>query len=297
MKKNAYLWIALILAGALGSPLRAQTTNPAAGKSSVQTSDDSSIDDSEEKLFTPYYENEFELSSANQQAGQSTNTLAYTGTFHLTEGGHFLSAGAQTSRQKIEGVASSTGTLVLGGCLGLGFFSPSLNLDLGGGQQGWHQIGGDLTLDFQLWDPLAVDLVFGGTAGYHQTPASDLMSILPGNALVDTTTATSSLGFTFTPWDWWSISPTLEYENDGTNITYRGIIHKLANTDRVATLTLGMDFTIFKNFILGIAPQAGTIYYPAGISYSVETGGLVANTEANSQNFVGGTVSISYSFK
>ncbi len=268
-----------------------------AGPILAQSPSSNASGDAGDKPFKPYYENELQAGSTNQQGGQSSGFLTYTGTFHLDEGGDSLGFGAEETHQKVEGVGSNVGSLLLNGGLGMGFFSPSLAVNLGGGEKGWHQATGELTLDFQLWDPFSVNLVFGGSAEYHQGDASEVVKSLPGIILIDVAGANSSLGFTFTPWDWWSISTTLEYQNDSTNITYRGVKYDLNKSDQVATLSLGLDFTLAKDFTLDLSPQVGKIYYPVGLSYSIESGGLVFNSVANSQNFTGGTVSLSLSFE
>lgn len=286
-KKTGFFLAGLILALLLGPSSKARAAS----------ADSSPGANAGDEPFKPYYENGLELGSTNQQGGQSTGFFSYTGTFHLDEAGNFVEFGAQTSRQKIEGAASSTGSLILEGGLGLNVFNPSLAVNLGGGDQDWRQTSGDLTLGFQWTQDFSTDLSFGGSAGYHLGPASELVASLPGQALIDVTDANSALAFTLVAWDWWSISTTFELQNDGTNVTYQNHKYVLNQSDQVSTLTLGLDFTLFKGFVLDVSPQIGRIYYPAGISYSVETGGLVFNSAANVQNFVGATSSISYSFE
>ena len=66
---------------------------------------------------------------------------------------------------------------------------------------------------------------------------------------------------------------------------------------RIATLTLGMDFTLFKGFVLDLSPQVGKEYSPAGSFYSRLAGGFVTSNSPTTKNFVGGTVAVSYSFE
>ena len=273
-----------------------QPTPQASGNAAPSSSHNGPGDDSE-RPFKPYYENELELGSTNQQGGQSTGFFSYTGTFHLDEAGNFLGLGVQTSRQKLEKTAANTASLVLEGGLGLDVFNPALTLNLGGGEQDWRQSSGNLSLGFQWTQDFSTDLTLGGSAGSHSGPASELASPLTGSALIDVTGANSSLGLTFIPWDWWSISATFEFESDGTNITYQGVKYALNQSDQISTFTLGLDFTLFKGFVLDLSPQIGQIYYPAGLSYSIEAGGLVYNATANTQNIAGLTSSISYSFQ
>ncbi|HJT23848.1 MAG TPA: hypothetical protein VJ873_04690 [bacterium] len=261
----------------------------------------STAGDDSDTPFKPYWENEIGLSSSNQQAGQSTNTLSYTGTQHFNEGGDFLSGEVELSKQKVEGVVSNTGTLTTEGGLGMGFFSPSLSLGYEAGENALRQFEGTLTLGFQLWDPLALAYTLGGNAGSHQGDISLFYPSLSGNAQIDTASWNTSLGPIFTPWDWWSISLMAGYEYD---VTYQlqGIKHPeikvpVNQADQIASLTLGLDFTLFKGFTLDLAPQAGREYQPAGAVYSPLAGGLVVNSSPTTQNFVGGSVSVSYSFE
>lgn len=258
-------------------------------------------DDESDQPFKPYWENEIELGSANQQAGQSTNTLSYTGTQYFDEAGDFLSAEAELSRQKVEGVVSNTGTLTVEGGLGIGFFSPSLSLGYEGGENAWRQFDGNLALGFQLWDPLDLNYTLGASVGNHQGDISAFYPSLAGNAQIDTASWNTSLGPTFTPWDWWSISLTAQYEYDVTyqlqGIKHPGIKVPVNQADQIVSLALGLDFTLFKGFILDLSPQAGREYQPAGAVYSPLAGGLVVNSSPTTQNFVGGSVSVSYSFE
>jgi hypothetical protein len=286
----------MMMVGAWHSPLKAQTPAKPALSPSTSAGEDES-----EKPFKPYWENEFELSSSNQQAGQSTNSLSYTGTQHFDEGGNFFSLEAETLHQKVEGVGSSIGGLTFEGGLGLGFFAPSLAVGFQGGDNAWRQLNGTLTLGFQLWDPLSLDLVGGGNLGSHQGSVSQFYPSLTGNVRIDTAGVSATFGPTFTPWDWWAISATIGYEND---VTYElQAIKDLAlkvpvnQADQIGTLNLALDFTLFKGFILDLAPQVGREYLPAGSVYSPKAGGLVYNSSPSAQNFVGGTVSISYSFE
>jgi len=261
----------------------------------------SSPADDEDMPFKPYWENEIGLGTANQQGGQSTNTLSYTGTQHFTEGGNFLSAEVALSKQKVEGVFSNTGTLTTEGGLGLGFFSPSLSLGYEVGDSVWRQGDANLTLGFQLWDPLALNLTLGGNAGSHQGDISTFYPSLAGQARIDTASWDTTLGPTFTLWDWWSLSLTLGYQYD-TTYQLQGIKHPevkvpVNQSDRIASLTLGLDFTLFKGFILDLSPEAGQEYQPAGAVYSPLAGGLVANSAPTTHNFVGGALSVSYSFE
>lgn len=248
-----------------------------------------------------YWENELELSSSNQQAGQSTNSLSYTGIQYFNEAGDFTSGEIQLERQKVEGTVSEIGVLTLEGGLGMGFFSPSLSIGGEWGENAWHQLDGNLTLDFQFWDPLALDLSLGGNAGSHQGPVSQFYPSVQETVQIDTAGWNAALGPAFTPWDWWSISLTLGYQYDITyqlqGIQHPGIKVPVNQADQIATLTLGLDFTLFKGFLLDIAPQSGREYQPAGSVYSPLAGGLVKNAAPTTQNFVGGTVSVSYSFE
>ena len=273
----------------------AVTRLPAWSASSPSTPDDS------DQHFKPYWENEIGLSSTNQQAGQSTNSLSYTGTQYFDEAGDFLSAEVELSRQKVEGVASSTGALTTEGGLGIGFFSPSLSLGFEGGDSALRQWNGALTLDFQVWDPFSVSLALGGNAGSHQGDVSAFYPSLSGTVRIDTAGLNTSLGLTFTPWDWWSLSTILGYDYNTTyqlqDIQHPNRKAPVNQADQVASLTLGLDFTLFKGFILDLAPQIGREYQPAGAVYSPLTGGLVVNSSPTAQNFVGGSVSVSYSFE
>jgi len=288
----------LFCLGVWGTSFRSLADSPQAAPTVTSTAEDSTEED---QPFKPYWDNEIQFSSANQQAGQSTNSLSYTGTQHFNEAGDFLSGEVETSRQKIEGVFSSTGTLTVEGGLGIGIFSPSLSLGYEGGENALKQFNANLALDFQVVDPLTVSLGFGGNAGSHQGPVSQFYPSLPGIARIDTASADASLGLILMAWDWWTISTTAEFEYDNTyelqGIDHPNIKVPVNQADQIASLTLGLDFTLFKSFVLDLSPELGKEYLPAGSVYSPLTGGLVKNSSPSTNNFVGGTVSVSYSFQ
>jgi hypothetical protein len=274
-------------------------------KGETANSDD---EDGEDQPFKPYWENEFQLSYASQQAGQLTTSLCYTGTHHFTEGGNFLSLEGVIQAQKIEGVRSNVDILTLEGGLGIGSFTPSLSLGYELGQNDWQQMDSTLTLGFQVMDPLTINYTLGGTIGHHSGNVTGYFStaiqaiIAPqGQAVtgqIDTATVNTSLGFTVVPWDWWSITPTLGYEYDLTyQVQWPRLKEPINQADKTATLSLALDFTLFKGFILDLSPQVGQEYQPAGTFYSKLAGGFVSSTVPTTQNFTGGTVSVSYSFE
>ena len=296
----------VFLAFALNSTLWAQTTNhsssPAgsSGKATTEAATDSD-EESEDQPFKPHWENEIQLSNSNQQAGQVSGTLAYTGTWEFNEAGDFLSGEVSTIRQKLEGTGSSIGTFTASGGLGLGFFSPSLSLGVQTGDGAWKQANTNLSLGFQIWDPVSWNLSSGGNLGSHQGPVSQWYPAILSDARIDTASWNISTGPTFVLWDWWSISLTAEYEYD---VTYelQGLADAtrkvpIDQADQIATLTLGLDFTLFKGFTLELAPQGGKEYYPSGAIYSPQAGGLVFNSSPSTVNFAGETTSISYQFE
>jgi hypothetical protein len=258
-------------------------------------------DENEGKPFKPYWENEITLGFSNQQAGQNTSSFGYTGTLMFTEEGNFISVGFGGSRQKIEGAFSSTGSLTLDGGLALGVFSPSLSLGVTGGESALHQFNGNLILNFHFWDPVSLSLSFGGNAGYHQGDVSAFYPNLTGLVQVDTSSASSSLGVIFVPLDWWTLSLTLEGEVDTTyqlqDIKRPALKVPVNQVDKIASLTLGLDFTLWKDFVLGFSPEFGQEYYPAGAVYNPLSGGMVVSSEPYTQNFGAGNLTLSLSFK
>jgi len=294
MKK---LWAFVSVLLILNAPLWGQTPSAPSASPSNQKNEDS-----DEKPFKPHWENEFGLSASNQQAGQSTSSLSYTGSYHFNESGSFLSGELALSQQKVEGVVSKTGNLTVTGGLGLGSFSPSLAVGFQGGESALKVFSGDLSLGIQLWDPFAISLSIGGNTGSHEGDISAFYPALTGQVQIDTSSWNSSLGANFTPWDWWTLSLTVQNEYDLTyqlQATIRKVTFKIPvnQTDHITSLTLGLDFTLFKGFVLGFAPQVGQEYFPAGLVYSPNAGGLVNSATASTQNFGAGTLSITYTFE
>lgn len=295
-----------------GIPFRTLAASPQATPAVTSSVTDSTDED---QPFKPYWDNEIQFSSANQQAGQSTNSLSYTGTQHFNEAGDFLSGEVETSRQKIEGTFSTTGTLTVEGGLGIGFFSPALSLGFQGGESALKQINANLVMDFQVIDPLTISLAIGGNAGNHQGDVTSyLRGIFAANPVIlaeinnqapitgqiDTAGIDTSLGAILSLQDGWSVSLNLGYAYDQTyqiqSIKNASLKASVNDADQTATLTLGTDFTLFKGFVLDLEPQVGKEYQPAGTVFSHQTGGLVQNSSPTTNNFVGGAISVSYSF-
>jgi hypothetical protein len=292
-------WIGAAWFLAWGILLPASAFPAASGPSTMR--DSSGKNGENEKPFKPNWENEFQLGYSSQQAGQVTSSLAYTGTQHVNEAGDFYSIEGELSRQKVEGAGANTGTLTAEGGLGWGSFTPSFSIGYQYGESALRQINGNLTLGFQIEDPLSVNFTLGANAGSHQGPVSQFYPSLQGEVQIDTAGLNTSLGPLFTPWDWWTVSAIIEFEYDTTyqlqSLKDKTIKVPVNQADQVASLTLGLDFTLFKGFTLDLSPQAGKEYLPAGSVYSPQAGGLVFNSSPISQNFVGGTVSAAYSFE
>ncbi len=301
MKKSIYAWMGVFVAFVLSSTLWAQTSPAGSTAKAVSVTPKDSGDEDNGQPFKPHWENEIQLSNSNQQAGQVSGTLAYTGTWEFNEAGDFLAGEVSTIRQKLEGAGSSIGTLTASGGLGLGFFSPSLSLGFQGGDGGWKQVNTNLSLGFQIWDPVSWNLSSGGSLGSHQGPVSQWYPSILSDARIDTASWNISTGPTFVLWDWCSISLTTEFEYD---VTYelQGLADAtrkvpINQADQIATLTLGLDFTLLKGLTLELAPQGGKEYYPAGAIYSPQAGGLVFNSSPSTVNFAGETSSLSYQFE
>jgi hypothetical protein len=161
---------------------------------------------------------------------------------------------------------------------------------------------------FQVLDPLTITYTLGGTIGHHSGNVTGYFSTAVQNLIspqgqavtgqIDTASLNSSLGFTVEPWDWWSITPTLGYDYDYTfQIQWPRLKEPINQADQTATLSVALDFTLFKGFILDLSGQGGKEYQPAGTFYSKWTGGFVTSTTPTTQNFTGGTLSVSYSFE
>jgi hypothetical protein len=185
--------------------------------------------DEEKAPFSIIWEKQFEFSHTTQQAGQNINSLSFTSTFLLSESGSFLSTALETSRLKVEGAESNTGSLTLAGGLGLGFFSQSLSVGFRGGESALQEMTLSLASGFRFSDSFSGSLIFGGSSGNHQGPVAELLPI-PG-ALgelmveIDTKSAHFGLGVSYVAWNWLMVSLGIQNEY---NITYQ--VQNLAKT-------------------------------------------------------------------
>jgi hypothetical protein len=319
MRKNIAILGALFVAFLLAKPgSSAPLSNPMPSTTpSTALSDQAASPDSQgDASFKPHWENELTGGSTNQQGGQAALNFGYIGTYELSEGGDFISGEISGTRQKVEGVFSKTGTLTLSGGLGLSAFTPSLSLGYGTGDSALRQFNGSLGVGFQVSDPFSLNLSLGGSAGNHQGDSTAfLQSIFANNPLIlakinaaapvtaqiDTAEADGSLGMNYVLSDWWTLSLTFQYAYDETyqiqGIKDPSVKAPVNQADQTVTTTLGLDFILFKGFDLDLEPQVGQEYQPAGTVYSHQTGGLVQNGTATTQNFAGGTVTVNYKFE
>jgi hypothetical protein len=253
--------------------------------------------------FKPYWRWQILYSNTRQQAGQNINALSFSGSFYLSQAGDYLSASLDTSNLKIEGANSFTGGLGLSGGLGLGSFTPSLSLSFSAGSSAYRSVSGSLSLGIQLWDPFSISFFGGASTGSHQGDAAQFFA-LPANVnpsvIIDTKGWNAGLGLNFLPWDWLSLSWSVQNSYD---VTYR--IENLARTasiaidqsDRILSFNLGADFILDRTWALGLFSQAGQEYYPAGSVYSPLAGGVVEFSAPYTQNFLSGGFSVSFSFE
>jgi hypothetical protein len=271
--------------------------------------------DQEEPPFKPHWTNEISAGSTNQQGGQATQLFGYSGTYLFNEAGDFLSAGLNGTRQKIEGTFSKTAGLNVTGGLGWGAWCPTLSLGAAAGDSAMRQLNAAIGMGFLASDNLSLSLSLGANAGNHQGDVTGyLQGIFANNPVllalvnnsapvtgqIDTAGVDASLSASYVLTDGWTLSLSLGFAYDQTyqieDLKNDSLTAKVNDADQTITATLGSDFTLFKGFDLDLEPQIGREYQPAGTVYSHQTGGLVQNTQAATQNFVGGTVTVSYRF-
>jgi len=277
------------------SCLWAQTDSP---EPAVPSSSASS-DDEGDKPFVPHWSGQLELSRSAQPSpqggGQTTTDLGVTGTYNMDKEGNFIQVGAVGGSQKVEGSQSAYGSLSLEGGLGLGIFSPSLVLEGQYGQAQLKTTSAALNLDFLVSDPLTLGFSLGGGFQGHQGPVSQL------TGTVNTKTWTAGLNADFQAFDDLAFTACLQQQTD---ITYQyqyvaasqTTTVSVNKTDRIPSLTLGVDWTFVKNFTLEGTGQFGQEFYPAGTFYSPILAETVTYTQPTTKNFAGYGLSLIWNF-
>jgi hypothetical protein len=259
----------------------------------------------EEAMFKPSWTEQLGLNISGQPsqtgAGQVTDELDFTGTDHLTEGGHYFSIGGGAGVQKVEGASTKYGKLTLEGGLGLGFFLPSLEAQFERGQTALSSNGLTGNLNFQLSDLLTLGISVNGDLESHNGPASTIGVNSSTNVQIDDEGYSGSALVTLNPCDFLGFTLTGE---EAYNDTYqieglgpRHLVRPIHEADRTDSISLMADINFSKNFELQITGQAGVENLPAGTVYSVVQAQTVTLTQAATQPFKGYSLGLLYNFE
>jgi hypothetical protein len=318
MKKRLYPFLfavtcwgsfSLLKAEPVGTPVATPTQDSSSAKgladsSGVKAENQSDDQDEEDKPFIPHWTGQLGLTYSTQPnsqgQGQVSKELNFTGTYDITESGHFFSMGLTGGQELLEGTNTNYGEVTLEGGLGFGFFQPGLSFSLQQGASALYSYSSTLTLDFELFDFLTVGLIGGGGLESHQGPSNSIYpnAVNPDSILeVDSGDWTAGLSLSFVPWDFLTFSLTGQQEIDVTFQT-RNISHttstSLNQSDRMPSLTLEAEVTFLKNFQLELSAQVGHEYLPAGTVYNARLGRTVTNITPSDQAFSGYTLGLIY---
>jgi hypothetical protein len=311
-KKLLFIAIALLgltVAGVQADDLSNDSATPTAGAKAAATSmtaaspkaDDETGDDDENEPFTPNWTGDVGFTYTNQPSqlgqGQITEQVLLTGDYHLTEGGHYVSLAVGGGQQVLEGIPTSMGTFTFGGGLGFGFFQPSLETQIQQGAQALTSITSTLTLDFQFWTPLGLELTFAGGPESHQGAVSQLLGTSDKVDEIDSYNLTPGAELSFIPWDFLTFTLTGSDEYS-TTYQYQNVTHTvqtpLNQTEQIPSITLGSEITGFTDFTLTLSYQVGEELYPKGVIFSPILGKTVKFGAATTEGFTGYTVELSY---
>jgi hypothetical protein len=259
------------------------------------------------KSFVPHWTGQLGLSYSNQPTqqgqGQVNKELNLTGTYNLTESGHFFSVGITSGQQMLEGAGTNYGAVVVDGGLGLGILQPSLSFTLQEGASALSSYSSTLNLNFLLLDSLAAGLTGSVGLENHQGPASQIYpnAANPDTILeVDDGDWTGGVVVSFVPWDFLTLSLTGEQETDITFKT-QNIYHTTSNplnlSTRMPSLILEGEAVFLKDFQLQLSAQAGQIYYSAGTSFNRVTGKTQTFSQPTQAGFTGYTLGLLYNFQ
>ncbi len=265
--------------------------------------DEAKSDEESEKPFVPHWTGQLGLAYSSQPSqlgqGQITRDLTFTGTYEITESGHFFSLGLTGGQQKVEGADTNYGGMALNGGLGLGFFLPSLSLAMQVGSAALNSIDSTLTLNFQIFEPLTAGLLVEGGTESHQGPnpiTQDTTTLVE----IDSANISGGVVIGFVPWDFLSLSLTGQQEY---SVTYQwqtlsqSLQKNLNQGERIPSVSLGADVTFLKDFVLELSGQVGQEFYPAGTVYSSVLKKTVTFAKPTTQNFSGFSMGLMYNFQ
>jgi len=305
------LGLACLAAAMAGAQTNASPSiGSAPATSSSENADQSSAEDQsagEEKPFTPHWSGQLALNYSTQPTqqgqGQQSKELSLTGTYNITESGHYFSMEIAAGQQLLEGANTNYGEITGEGGLGLGIFQPSLSFAVQQGASALNSYTTTLNLNFQILDSLTVGPTGNLGLESHQGPASQ---IYPGATNPDTVLAVDTGDWTggavvsYEPLDFLTFSLTGAEEIDYTFDTHgiNGNNEKTVNqSDRIDSLTLGGEVTFLKDFQLQLSVEMGEEYYSAGTVYSPITGKTQTFTKPTQDGFAAYTAGLVYNFQ
>ncbi|SRR5579871_6126335 len=261
----------------------------------------------EEKPFVPHWTGQLALNYSTQPTqqgqGQQSKELGLTGTYDITESGHYFSVGITAGQQLVEGLNTNYGQVTGEGGLGLGFFQPSLSFAMQQGASALNSYTATLNLNFQLLDSLTVGPTGNLGLESHQGPASQIYpgATNPDTVLqVDTGDWTGGLAVSYLPTDFLTFSLTGDQEIDYTYDTHgvNGDNQKSVNqSDRIDSLTLEGEVTFLKDFQIQLSAEVGEEYYSAGTVYSPITGKTQTFSKPTQDSFTAYTMGLVYNFQ
>lgn len=270
----------------------------------VATPDSKDTSVESDKPFAPHWSWEAGLSYSSQPTqlgqGQIQRQLSLAGIYNFTESGTYASIGTVAGRQIVEGTDSNYGQLNLEGGLGLSFFQPSLGFQFQRGESALNSFISTLTLDFQIWNPFTVGMIFTGGLQSQNGPLSQLLGTADTTVEIDSRSWSSGLEAEWVPWDFLTLSLTASDAFDNTYQVQdvKHTVSKFLNdTDQIPSLTLGADITFLTDFVLALGLQAGTENFPAGTVYSPILGKTVTFSTPTTENFAGLSIGLTYNFK
>lgn len=288
------------------STVKAESHSKTAAAAVDPASEEGAENSDEDEPFVPHWTGEmgFNYSTQPSQSGQGqiTKDFTLTGTYNLTQGGHFFSLAASGGQQTVEGANSNYGAFTVGAGLGLGFFSPSLDFTFQQGAAALNSINSTLTLNFQILDPLTLGGTLGGGYENHQGPKSQIpiknWSALDKIVEIDSSNWTGGIVATFKAWDFLSFSLTGQNEVSST-YQIQTVLHtvqtQLTESERIPSVLLGSSLTFFDDWTLDISIQEGQEQFPAGTIYSQVLKQTVNFSKPTAVNFSGYTFDLSYS--
>jgi hypothetical protein len=253
-----------------------------------------------QETFHPFWTGQAFYSYSGLSVGQRGSLLTLAGWEHLNPQGSFFQAEVLGGTQLMENTMAAFGAIQMGGGVGLGDLTPSLEVEIGHGDLDFNDIQVLINIEKQLSADWALNIFLTGEVTSHDGPLGALIGQPAGStAEIDDLDAWGGAAL-----KWNAASPllwtlTYQFESDET-VKVQDLAHVNFNevdcAEYVNTLSLEAGLAVWNHCQVSLAGQFGLDSTPAGTFYSKLLGQTLTQSKAQTSTFSGASVSLAYDF-